>query len=1348
MKNLIKILFLSLVFCVSIKAQNITGTGTSSDPYVIWTPVGMDSVRYLFTGIQADTAKYFELGANLNMSSITNFIPLGNTDNPFRGHFDGKYFQISNLNIISFNLGQCGFFGAPTFNMIKRVILKNSSVVINAAAGSGERSVGMLVGYMDDYTNVADCHISNCSISVTNAPPQNHAFNVGILAGKALGTVNRCSVEDCTVTLLQSNNYGTWTNNVGLLIGWAQGVSVDESFATGVINVSTNILSVQTAGLFIAHSTDTEVGWTRNNCYAIGKLTAADGAAGFTSDGLNNYCYSVDTLSAGVKVGFDWNTFTTQIDSTCYFDSVAAGTSTPDLTGIPSAHAKNQTALKIQATFSGWDFSTIWNISPSINQGFPFLRNNLPHHNYSPIGPPTSLILTNPKSGIYSRGNRVDNLVIQWTKLNVDTVYVYLNNHLYTSTTSLMCVVPQDTLRSYTDTMKIKIVGKTKIRGAGTPVVITPPTPVTNPTITGTGTIADPYVLYSAQQYLDLVDTVSQSYRCLSLANDLDFKNITITNHDLVNIHTRAWFAYVEGNGFTIKNFDVIRGQTDSAFTECGLAIFTEVSSLKNIKIDSCDFIYDRPIPAITKVKINDPVRGVYTYMDDTYSEGRQYNFAFNHCYETAISFSGNLPPQISNVVISNSNIYIDLSNQANTWNYSSMAALNSNSRKYADPTYEADKIFVNNVTLFLKLAKVEKPVFIDGVTTWAGKISNSYFNGSITFDMQPDTLAIDQIPSVSINGFGRSSKTVNCYSRGTITFEGSLNPLISVSMFTPLRATPSMTNVFIDTVNYRQFMDFNVLHSVADSLIDSFFARSSGVMYYNFNSEHCYSDMSVVGNVKAIPFYQKSVLNASSLFYSTIIDSVFNEYISGNYENQFAGSLLSLEQEYFTGVWNDGALDCYYNTDLLNVLIINPQPLMNNVAAWGRTETQMKVASTFANWDFYGDTGWRIRPGVNNGFPNLTIDSTYSFTYSIVATDSGYVILPPIYDDAYIKIISTNPTKLQFTNKAAAVSICALVESSGVDSVKFYYSFADTLHWTYFGRDSLKHDLGVLMDTTNICLSVPVSNQFGDMYLKIEGIIDTAKYNLTLSELGWVTLVGGSQNCAFWGFDGTNFVSNRDPSCGWNPSINYRLQGSISIAIGTLAPFVTYTSSTVPVTGLYNEDLAFALKVAVNPLLLQNRRSQITGSNYYGSSPIYIKNRGYYFKVSGSGGSIVMQDFKNNLEYEVYSINSSINNYLISGYSVTSMLLAPTADNDGMVLYNFNPVKGGYYGGSALAVSVFPFINMAVPNGIVFKGLNPPAGKIPHAILKLTGGVQFISTEFRGIYPKAIISVIPAEGK
>lgn len=33
---------------------------------------------------------------------------------------------------------------------------------------------------------------------------------------------------------------------------------------------------------------------------------------------------------------------------------------------------------KTQSTFTDWDFSTVWAISPTINEGYPYLRNNPP----------------------------------------------------------------------------------------------------------------------------------------------------------------------------------------------------------------------------------------------------------------------------------------------------------------------------------------------------------------------------------------------------------------------------------------------------------------------------------------------------------------------------------------------------------------------------------------------------------------------------------------------------------------------------------------------------------------------------------------------------------------------------------------------------------------------------------------------------------------------------------------------------------------------------------------------------------------------------------------------------------
>ena len=388
MKNIFRTLFIiiTLYFCNIVYSQNITGTGTKLDPYLIYTPIGLDSIRYLQTASISDTNMYFQLHNDLDMSSITNFIPIGNLSAGFYANFDGQNYTISNLHLVSVNANGCGLFGNPTDGLLQNLIMNNcsSNIVLPEFPAFGEKSIGIFCGYADDMAHLRYIRIKNSQITVTG---NNYYLDIGILAGKALGWAYRCSVENCTINETSGTN-APYVNNVGLLIGWAQGMDVQQCFATGRINVVKPTNNNLTACLFIGKSGNTEAGWLKKNNYAIGYCNSSDGVS-FTTDGLDSLEYTVDTLiTSTLKFGFNWRNNSAYIpnNSTCYFDSSAAGTSIANntLLGTDGVHTipanvRNKTQLRTKANFVGWDFVNIWAIKSNVNDGYPYLINNPPN---------------------------------------------------------------------------------------------------------------------------------------------------------------------------------------------------------------------------------------------------------------------------------------------------------------------------------------------------------------------------------------------------------------------------------------------------------------------------------------------------------------------------------------------------------------------------------------------------------------------------------------------------------------------------------------------------------------------------------------------------------------------------------------------------------------------------------------------------------------------------------------------------------------------------------------------------------------------------------------------------------
>jgi len=157
----------------------------------------------------------------------------------------------------------------------------------------------------------------------------------------------------------------------GILIGHVVGGStITQCFATGTIS--------STGGAVGGLIGQIDKASTLNNCYSICTVSSTvsgnfGGLVGYNQDGITviTNCYSSSTVSASGNIGGLVGN-SGSVSSNSYYNS--------NLCSTGSAYATPKTAaeLKTQSTFSGWDFTTVWSISSSVNGGFPSLLSAVP----------------------------------------------------------------------------------------------------------------------------------------------------------------------------------------------------------------------------------------------------------------------------------------------------------------------------------------------------------------------------------------------------------------------------------------------------------------------------------------------------------------------------------------------------------------------------------------------------------------------------------------------------------------------------------------------------------------------------------------------------------------------------------------------------------------------------------------------------------------------------------------------------------------------------------------------------------------------------------------------------------
>jgi hypothetical protein len=163
--------------------------------------------------------------------------------------------------------------------------------------------------------------------------------------------------------------------NVGGVVGYSDGI-ISKCYSTG------NVTGSYQVGGVVG---DNDIGLTAN-CYSTGSITGIDvgGVVGLNGNsGTVSNCYAIGTVIGGRYVGgVVGEIYNNATVSNCYWNTqttgVSSGYSAITDGGIFSGSGLTTVQMKLQSSFSGWDFTTVWSINSSINNGYPYFTSNMP----------------------------------------------------------------------------------------------------------------------------------------------------------------------------------------------------------------------------------------------------------------------------------------------------------------------------------------------------------------------------------------------------------------------------------------------------------------------------------------------------------------------------------------------------------------------------------------------------------------------------------------------------------------------------------------------------------------------------------------------------------------------------------------------------------------------------------------------------------------------------------------------------------------------------------------------------------------------------------------------------------
>ncbi len=197
-----------------------SGEGTEANPYQIKNVADLQALSDAVAAAKTQSGKHFKLEEDIDMSSVSNWTPIGNLvsypGTTFSGTFDGNGKTISNLTVsdTTSNYATAGLFGS-TNGTIKNLTLKNVNVTSTHYAGG-------IVAYSSDQNNNAiidNCHVDGGTITSTSEVVGN-AYDNGDKVGGIVGycvtgdTIANCSVKNVTITAYR---------DLGGIVGCASG---------------------------------------------------------------------------------------------------------------------------------------------------------------------------------------------------------------------------------------------------------------------------------------------------------------------------------------------------------------------------------------------------------------------------------------------------------------------------------------------------------------------------------------------------------------------------------------------------------------------------------------------------------------------------------------------------------------------------------------------------------------------------------------------------------------------------------------------------------------------------------------------------------------------------------------------------------------------------------------------------------------------------------------------------------------------------------------------------------------------------------------------------------------------
>ncbi len=214
--------------------------------------------------------------------------PIGTSENPFKGVFDGKSYTIKNLSIVEEEAKEgkayIGFFGYASNVTIKNVTFENVNLNIPCLdIDHSQGHIGAVTGSLEGTCTIENVTVKG-DIKVEATFDANGASRVAVVAG---GNVDGDVTMKNVHVKANEGSYLKANNNVGALAGQLQVTNVFENCSSNIDVTAKKFYAGGIIGLAAGNSTFTD-------CHTTGDITVTAGR-----EGRHNDEYRVGGIAGG-----------------------------------------------------------------------------------------------------------------------------------------------------------------------------------------------------------------------------------------------------------------------------------------------------------------------------------------------------------------------------------------------------------------------------------------------------------------------------------------------------------------------------------------------------------------------------------------------------------------------------------------------------------------------------------------------------------------------------------------------------------------------------------------------------------------------------------------------------------------------------------------------------------------------------------------------------------------------------------------------------------------------------------------------------------------------------------------